>query len=75
MSDSAVSHHVLLFATPWTVAPQAPLSMGLPRQDTEVGCHALLQGTFPTQGSTPHLLRLLHRQADSLALSHLGSPR
>ena len=66
---------VLLFATPWTVAPQAPLSMGFPRQDTEVGCHSLLQGVFPTQGSTPHLLHLLHRQAGSLALSHLGSPR
>ena len=24
--------HVRLFATPWTVAKQAPLSMGLPRQ-------------------------------------------
>ena len=23
--------HVQLFATPWTVAPQAPLSMGFPR--------------------------------------------
>ena len=66
---------VLLFATPWTVAPQAPLSMGFPRQDTEVGCHAHLQGVFPTQGSTPHLLHLLNRQAGSLALSHLGSPR
>ena len=25
-----------------------------------MGCHALLQGTFPTQGSNPHLLPLLH---------------
>ena len=25
-----------------------------------VGCHALLQGIFPTQGSNPHLLCLLH---------------
>ena len=42
-----------------------------------VGCHFLLQGIFPTQGSNPRLLRLLrlrHWQADSLPLSHLGSP-
>ena len=31
-----------------------------------VGCHALFQGIFPTQGSNPHLLRLLHWQVDSL---------
>ena len=42
--------HVWLFATPWTVAHQAPLSMGLSRQDTIVGSHALLQGFFLTQG-------------------------
>ena len=34
--------------------------------------HLLLQGIFPTQGSNPHLLCLLH-QADSLPLSHQGS--
>ena len=37
----------------------------------EVGCHFLLQGILPTQGSNPHLL---HWQADSLPLSHQGSP-
>ena len=35
------------------------------------GCHALLQGILPTQGSNP---RLLHWQADSLPVSYLGSP-
>ena len=34
-----------------------------PGKDTGVGCHALLQGIFPAQGSHPGLL---HRQADSL---------
>ena len=29
-------------------------------KNTGVGCHFLLQGTFPTQGSSPHLLSLLH---------------
>ena len=33
---------VQLFATPWTVAHQAPLSVGFSRQ--EWGCHFLLQG-------------------------------
>ena len=38
---------------------------------TGVGCHFLLQGVFPTQGSNPHLL---HWQVDSLPLSHQRSP-
>ena len=42
-----------------------------PGKDTGVGCHSLLQGTFPTQGSNPDLL---HWQADSLPLSYQGSP-
>ena len=37
-----------------------------------LGCHFLLQGIFLTQGSN---LCLLHWQAHSLPLSHLGSPR
>ena len=44
-----------LFVTPWTVGHQSPLSMGFCKQETGVGCHALLQGIFPTQGSNPHL--------------------
>ena len=39
--------------------------------NTGVGCHFLLQGIFPTQGLN---LCLLHWQADSLPLSHQGSP-
>ena len=40
------------FATLWTVACQAPLSLG-------VGCHFLLQGIFLIQGLNPCLLGLL----------------
>ena len=40
-----------------------------PSKNTRVGCHALLQGIFPTQGSNPCLLSLLHRQAGSLPLA------
>ena len=61
------------FATPWTVAHQAPLSMGFSKQElTGVGCHAILQGIFPTQGSNPHLL---YRQVSSWPLSHQGPTR
>ena len=42
-----------------------------PGKKPGVGCHALLQGIFPTQGSSLHLL---HWQADPLPLSHQGSP-
>ena len=48
--------HVQLSVTLWTVGHQAPLSMGLSKQNTAVGCHALLQGVFPTQGLNPRLL-------------------
>ena len=39
------------------------------------GCHALLQGIFPTQGSNPSLLCLLHWQVGSLPLAPPGKPR
>ena len=43
-----------------------------PGKNTRVGCHALLQGIFPTQGSHLCLLHLLHWQGDSLPLAALG---
>ena len=42
-----------------------------PGKNTGVGCHAL-QGIFPTQGSIPYLLCLLHWQAGSLPLAPPG---
>ena len=66
--------HVHLFATLWTIARQAPLSMGFSRQDTGVGCHALLQGIFLNQGWNPSLLCLLRWQAGSLPLAPPGKP-
>ena len=57
-------------ATPWTVAPQAPLSMGFPRQEYWSGLPSS-RGIFPTQGSNLHLLYLPHWQAGSLPLCHL----
>ena len=46
-----------------------------PGKNTGVGCHFLLQGIFLAQGSNPHLLCLLHWQADFLPLSYQGSPK
>ena len=43
-------------------------------KNTGVGCHALFQGIFPTQGSNPHLFCLLHWQSGSFPLVPLGSP-
>ena len=45
-----------------------------PGKNTGVGCHALLQGIFLTQGSNPHLLHLLHWQVGSLPLALPGKP-
>ena len=45
-----------------------------PGMNTGVGCHALLQGIFPTQGSNPSPLRLLHWHTDSLPLAPPGKP-
>ena len=45
-----------------------------PGKNTGVGCHALLQGIFPTQGLNPSLSQLLHLQADSLPLAPPGKP-
>ena len=39
-----------------------------------VGCHFLLQGNLPNLGIKPLSPILLHWQANSLPLSHLGSP-
>ena len=47
--------------------PSAP-----PGQNTGVGSHSLLQGSFPTQGSNPGLL---HCRWILYQLSHQGSPK
>ena len=49
--------HVRLFATPWAVACTRLLHpWDFLDKSTGVGCHFLLQGIFPTQGSNPGLL-------------------
>ena len=46
--------------------------LGSPGKNTGVGCRALFQEIFSTQGSNPHLLRLLRWQVGSLPLAPPG---
>ena len=57
--------------TPWTIACQAPLSMGFSRQEYWSGL-PFLQGIFLTQESNPGLL---HCRQILYQLSYKGSPR
>ena len=59
---------VWLFAILWTIAPRLLCPRDSPGKKTGVGYHALLQRIFPTQGSNPCLLHLLHCQGASLPL-------
>ena len=64
MSNSLQPHGLqpARFLCPWD----------FPGKNTEVGCHFLLQGIFPTQGSNPGLL---HCRQILYCLSHQGSPK
>ena len=67
-SQSVVSDS---FATPWTVAHQAPLSMGFPMQEYWRGLLFPSPGHLPNLGMEPMSPAW---QVDSLPLSHLESP-
>ena len=63
---------VRLSATPWTLAPQAPPSVGIPQARTpEQVAHALLPGTLLMEGLNP---RLLNWQVKFLPLGPAGKP-
>ena len=69
-----VFSHVWVFVTPWTLAPQVPLSMEFSSQEYWSGLPSP-----PGDLSDPEIkplspASLLHWQADSLPLSHGGSP-
>ena len=69
-----LSHSVLPDSeTPWTVALQAPLSMGFSRQEYWSGLLLPPPGDLPHPGIKPNLLHLLHGQVGPLPLHHLGS--
>ena len=52
--------------------PSSSVHGDSPGKNTRVGCYALLQGIFPTQGWNLRLLCLLHWQAGSLPLEPRG---
>ena len=60
-----------LFGTPWTVAHQAPLSMGFPRQEYWSGLPFPSPGDLPDPGIE---LASASLQADSLPTEPLGKP-
>ena len=64
--------HVQFFATLWTIAYQAPLSVGFSRQEYWSGLPCPPPGDHPDPRIQSHLFCLLHWQAGSLPL---GSPR
>ena len=63
--------HVRLFATPWTVAHQAPLSMGFSRQEYWSGLPFPSPEDLPNPGIEPGLPAL---HADSLPAEPQGKP-
>ena len=66
-----VAKSCLTLAAPWTVARQAPLSMGLPRQEYWSGL------PFPSPGDPPDPRLnpgLLHWQVNSLPTEPPGKP-
>ena len=58
--------------TSWTIAHQAPLSVGFSRQGYWSGLPFLPPKDFPNPVIKPTTLCLLHWQGVSLPLSHLG---
>ena len=63
-----------LFSTPWTVAHQAPPSMGFSWQEYWSELPFPPPGDLPDSGIEPVSLVFPALQADSLPLSHQGSP-
>ena len=74
----SVHMHAQLFSCVWLFVTQGLYparllySWNFSGKNTGVAC--LLQVIFPTQRLNPLLLDLLHGQADSLPMCHLGSP-
>ena len=61
--------HVRLFATSWTIACQAPLSMGFFRQEYRSGLSFPPPGDLPDPGIKPASLMSPALQVDSIPLS------
>ena len=66
---------VQLFATLWTEADQATLSMGLCREEYWGGLPCLPPGDLPNPRYQTHFCLCLHCRQILYPLSHLGSPK
>ena len=64
---------VQLYVTPWTIARQAPLSLGFSRQEYWSGVPFPSPGDLPDPGMESTSPAVPVWQADSLSLSHQGS--
>ena len=68
--------HVQLFATLWTAAWQAPLSIGFSQQEYRRGLPCLpSRGSSQPRGKNPCLLCLLHWQVGSFPWAPPGKPQ
>ena len=67
-------HHIWLLVTPWTVICQAPLSIGFSMQEYWSRLSCSPPGDLPSLGIEPMSPKAPALQADSLPLSHRGSP-
>ena len=63
--ELAMPSNHLIFFRPLLLLPNSPCN------SAGMGCHARLQGIFPTQGSNPCLLSLLHWQVGSSPLERI----
>ena len=66
------SHLTLCYPTDCRSPGRLLCPWDFPGMNTGVDCHSVHQRIFPTQGSNPHLLHLLHWQVDSLPLAPPG---
>ena len=66
--------HVRLSVILWTVARQAPVTMGCSRHEYWSGLPCPPHGDLPVPGIKPVSLKSLALQAGSLQWCHLGSP-
>ena len=73
-SESEVTQSCPALCDAWTVAHQAPLSMGLSRQEYWSGLPSPPPGDFPDPMIKPTSPVSPALQVDSLPLSHWGSP-
>ena len=74
LQEGMLSHFscVQPFSTPWTLACQASLSMGFPRQEYLSGLPFPPLGDLPDPGTEPHLFYLLHWQAGPFPVAPPG---